>query len=268
MDTITLFKNRETPVRWKSFVPGFTLTAGLDNEIELRLQDTPEVGECVSMPEGSLTITLRRMGDLATVVRRFEPVQILRNQSSVATTIYLPDNFPRGYYRLHVVHKNDCCKNLGVYDAWVAVDQSVEPRPDNHMEVNSVRSQFADLCGNDNKMLDGLEVGVGDIAEAVERCLQQWFATAPRTSKYYGDSFPYPELLRSGVLSMLIQSICTLLDRNRLVYQAEGVAVDIEKRTEYYKQLRAEYNALWRNGMMQMKNEENVNAFDNHIAYL
>lgn len=268
MNTVTLFKDRETPVRWKSFVPGFTLTTGLDNEIDLRIQDNPDVGECMAISEGTLTITLRRMGDLSTVVKRFEPVQVLGNQPSVCVTIPLPENFTRGYYRLHVVHKDCCGKNLGVYDAWVAVDQSVEPRPDNHMEINSVRSQFADLCGNDNKMLDGLEVGVGDIAEAVERCLQQWSSTAPRTSKYYGDNFPYPELLRNGVLSMLLQSICTLLDRNRLVYQAEGVAVDIEKRTEYYKQLRAEYNALWRNGMMQMKNEENVNSFDNHIAYL
>lgn len=268
MDSITLFKNRETPVRWKSFIPGFVLTSGIDNEVEIRIQDNPEVGECVAIPAGTLIITLRRMGDISAVVKRFDPVIILGNQSSVPVVISLPDNFSRGYYRLHVVHKNDVGKSLGVYDAWVAVDQAVDPRPDNHMEVNSVRSQFSDLCGNDNKMLDGLEIGVGDIAEAVERCLQQWIATAPRTSKYYGDSFPYPELLRNGVLSMLLQSICTLLDRNRLVYQAEGVAVDIEKRTEYYKQLRAEYNALWRSGMMQMKNEENVNAFDNHIAYL
>lgn len=268
MNEITLFKNRETPVRWKSFIPGFLLTAGLDNEITIRLQDNPDVGECVAMQEGSLHITLRRMGNIADIIKKFEPVTILAGQASVDTLLSIPERLPRGYYRLHAIHKDCCGKNLGVYDAWVAVDQSVNPMADNYMEINSVRSQFADLCGNDNKMLDGLEIGVGDIAEAVERCLQQWVATAPRTSKYYGDTFPYPELLRNGVLSMLIQSICTLLDRNRLAYQAEGVAVDIEKRTEYYKQLRAEYNALWRTGMMQMKNEENVNCFDNHIAYL
>lgn len=268
MNELTLFRTRETPVKWRSVVPGFDLTAGLDNLISLRVQENPDTAACVTMEPGYFKISLRRMGDLSTVVKKFDDVPVLAGQEYTPVRLSLPESFQRGYYRLHVVQTDCGCKNIAVYDSWIAVDQSTDPRPDRYMELSSIRSQFADLCGEDNKMLDSLEIGVGDIAEAVERCLQQWTATAPRTSKYYGDNFPYPELLRNGVLSMLLQSICTYLDRNRMTYQAEGVAVDLEKRTEYYKQLRAEYSALWRSGMMQMKNEENVNCFSGRLAYL
>jgi hypothetical protein len=155
-----------------------------------------------------------------------------------------------------------------VYNGWVAVDKSTKPAADNYLEVHSIRTQFADICAEDNKMLDGLEIGVGDIAEAVERCLQQWGATPPRTSIYYGDNFPYTELLRNGVMAMLLQSVCTLLDRNMQTYQAEGVAVNLEARSQHYKALRQEYLTVWRSGMMQAKNEENVQCFDGGLAYL
>lgn len=268
MPDLILYETLETPVRWKSAVPGYVLTAGTKNKLDLRIQNNPLSGDGVDIPKGTLTITMRRLGKLSDIVCDFGKVTIPENSDTVAISLPLKSNMRRGYYRLHIVHSDENGEDTAVYNAWVVVDQSTDPIPDKHLEVNSVRTQFADMCGDDNKMLDGLEVGVGDIAEAVERCLQQWEATAPRTSVYYGDNFPYTELLRNGVLSMLLQSLCTLMDRNMQTYQAEGVSINLEARSQLYKALRQEYTMYWRSGMMQTKNEENVQTFDGGLAYM
>ena len=268
MHELVVYETLETPVRWRSAVPGYILTAGTDNVIRLRVQHCPGTAECVNIATGSLLITMRRMLDLPCVAVKFPEVKIGGDTDYVDVSLPLSKTFRRGYYRLHIVHRDGNGKDTAVYNAYVVVDNSTDPQQDRHLEINSVRTQFADLCEDDNKMLDGLEIGVGDIAEAVERCLQQWNDTAPRVSTYYGDNFPWPELLRNGVMSMLLQSVCTLMDRNRMTYQAEGVAVDMEARADRYKALRQEYTTLWRSGMSQAKNEENVNAFTNHLAYM
>lgn len=268
MADIILYETLETPVRWKQTVPGYILTAGTVNKMSLRVQNNPLSGDGVPINGGSLIITMRRMGDLSCIVKSFPEVFVPSNSLSVDISLKLPASMRRGYYRLHVLHRNNEGEDVAVYNAWVVVDQSTIPGSDNHLEVHSVRTQFADLCELDNKMLDGLEIGVGDIAEAVERCLQQWNSTAPRTSRYYGDNFPYTELLRNGVMSVLLQSVCTLMDRNTQTYQAEGVAVNLEARSQAYKALRQEYVTLWRSGMMQTKNEENVMCFDGGLTYV
>ena len=267
MHELVVYETLETPVRWRSAVPGYILTAGTDNNIRLRVQHCPGTAECVNIESGSLLITMRRMLDLPCVAIRFPEVKIPANVDYVDVSLPVSKTFRRGYYRLHIVHRNGEGKDIAVYNAYVVVDSSTEPQRDAHLEVNSVRTQFADLCEDDNKMLDGLEIGVGDIAEAVERCIQQWNNTAPRVSTYYGDNFPWPETLRNGVMSMLLQSVCTLMDRNKLTYQAEGVAVDLEARADRYKALRQEYVTLWRSGMMQAKMEDNVHAFTGQVVY-
>ena len=267
MADVIICKTRETPVRWKADIPGYILTAGINNTFTLRLQNKTNTGYEVPMASGKLYITLRRIPSIHEKVIDFGYINVPEDSTEVEASLFIPESFKRGYYRLHIIHELEGGVKDGVYNAWVVVDQTTDPRPDNHMEITSIRAQFADICGEDNKMLDGLEIGVGDIGEAVERCLQQWEATAPRTSKYTGDNFPYAELLRNGVLYMILQSICTLLDRNVLQYQAEGVSINTEARSAFYKALKQEYSALWRAGMMQMKNEENVNCFIGNLYY-
>lgn len=266
---IVLFKTRETPVRWKSATPGFTLTSGIVNQIKLAVRDNPTFADNSPISETSFDITMRHIPDISRVVVNFGTFNVdPEEKDSITVNLEVPADCKRGYYRLHVVGKNSEGKPTGVYDAWVVVDKAVNPKKDNHLEVYSVRTQFADLCEFDNKLLDGLEIGVGDIAEAVERCLQQWNNTAPRTSVYNGANFPYTELLRNGVLMMLLKSINTLLSRNGLTYQGEGLAVNLEARLAQYEKLYAEYTAYWRGGMLQAKNEENVDAFNGTLSYM
>lgn len=265
--TLNVYNTLETPVRWRTGVPGLSLTAGLPNIITLNLKNSPIAHSGDLSNISSFVITLRDIPDISRVVYKFADIAVDCKGSDVELALPIPAKFPRGYYRLHIVAYDGNKAPAGVYQSWVVVDSSIDPQQDDHMEATSVRTQFADMCEDDNKLLDGLEIGCGDICEAVERCLQQWAATAPRTSIYTGRSFPYPELLRNGVMSMLLKTICTALDRNAGTYVGEGLQVTLEARVTSYKALQQEYNALWRAGMMQMKNEENVACFNGGLVY-
>ena len=267
MDNVTAYKSLETPVRWRTSLPGYALVGGMDNIIELRLQNTTNSADNVPMTPGKVCITMRHLPGGTELVQDFGEFLIHENTPALPVTLSVSEKVPRGYYRLHIVHRNKDDKPIGVYKIGVAVDSLVEPVDDNYTEIQSIRSQVADLCGDDNHMLDGLEFGVGDICDAADRCLQQWESTAPRVTEYNGSNFPYAELLRNGIIMMLMQSVCHLLGRNSMTYQAEGISVNLEQRLTYYNQLMAQYQTLWRSGMAQMKAEENAYAFINHLGY-
>ena len=267
MNDVTAYKSLETPVRWRTALPGYALVGGMDNVIDLRLQSTTTSADNVPMTPGKISITMRHLPGGSELVQDFGEFLIHENTVSLPVTLSISEKVPRGYYRLHIVHRDKADKAIGVYKIGVAVDSLIEPKEDNYTEIMSIRAQVADLCGEDNHMLDGLEFGVGDICDAADRCLQQWKATAPRVTEYNGSNFPYAELLRNGIIMMLLQSVCHLLGRNAMTYQAEGIAVNLEQRLTYYNQLMAQYQSLWRSGMAQMKTEENAYAFINHLGY-
>ena len=150
----------------------------------------------------------------------------------------------------------------------LCVDKAVDPKPDHYMTLDSVRMQFADICEDDNKLLESVEIGTGDIIEAVNRAIQQWNNRGPVLNNYTGASFPYPEVLRCGTIFMLMQSLWTFLERNRMTYQSGGVTVDLERRADAVKQLIAVYQRQWIDGMSQMKNEENLRGFQGLNYYV
>jgi hypothetical protein len=267
MPAIEVYKSLETPVQWRKAVPGFVLTSGLVNTVDIALLDTPDAA--LTQPElGMIYPTLRAIPDISNVFITFDPTKIQVGADIVRLTLDIPEKFPRGYYKLHLVHRNTEDKAVGVYEVFVAIDKAVTPMPDNYMTVASVRTQFADICGFDNRLLESLEIGVGDIGAAVQQCLEQWDSVAPRISRYSGHNFRYTELLRNGVMYSLLQALVTFLGRNRMQYQAGGVSIDLESRADFFNSLKQEYELKWRSGMAQIKAEENMNDFNGSYGYM
>jgi hypothetical protein len=267
MPAIEVYKSLETPVQWRKAVPGFLLTSGLVNTVDVALMETPDAAH--TCPEvGKVYATLRAIPDLSEIFITFDPVDVVKGADIVRLKLDIPEKFPRGYYKMHLVHRDADGKAIGVYEVFTAIDKAVTPMSDEYMTVESIRTQFADICGFDNKLLESLEIGVGDIGAAVQHCLEQWDSVAPRISKYSGHNFKYTELLRNGVLYSLLQSLTTLLGRNRMQYQAGGVSVDLEARADFFNSLKQEYEHKWRAGMAQIKAEENMQAFRGSLGYL
>lgn len=268
MDCVSLYKTMETPLSWRTdAAPCVILTAGLKNRVRIHLKDTPEAKDAPTLSGGVAEFQLYTIPKYYAVTPAVS-AQVCPGSTGIDFAIELPANIDRGYYRAQITYWEDT-RELpdAVYTCWVVVDKKVKPTPDNYMDINSIRMQFADVCSLDNRMLESLEVSAGDIASAVCRCLEQWDSIAPRIRSYAGHNFPYTELLRNGVLYHLIQALWTFLERNRMQYQAGGVAVDLERRADSFKALKSEYEGLWRTGIAQIKMEENLQSFSGGVYY-
>ena len=267
MTKIELPRTLETTVRWKYTLPGVSLTAGVNNKFTIGLIDNPDGASNKPIEYKYYTLTIRELCDIDRIVGRIEDVEIADDVTECVINLPLASCFKRGYYRLHFVMKDADKNPVDVYEMYGVVDKHIDPKSDNYMTLESVRIQLGDLSIADNKLLESLEVGTGDIASGVERAIQQWNNRAPIISKYTGSTFPYPEILRCGTIYFILQSIWTQLERNRMGYQSGQVTVDLEKRADKFGMLMQQYQQQWIGGMSQVKNEENLSTFVGTYTY-
>lgn len=267
MPDIYIPKTLETKVNWKYTLPGVVLTAGVSNKFTLGFLENPDAAANQYIDASYYTLTIRELCDIDNIVGKLEDQPIPENSQKIAIDVELSEKFKRGYYRLHFILKDKDKKPIDVYEMYGVVDKHIDPKHDNYMTLESVRMQLGDLSIADNKLLESLEVGTGDIASGVERALQQWNNRAPIISKYTGSSFPYPEILRCGAIYFILQSLWTQLERNRMTYQSGGVNVDLEARADKFGQLMQQYQTLWVGGMGRVKEEENLKNFTGSLYY-
>lgn len=266
-----LFNTLEQQTTWKQGFAAQVLTAGMENSFTLRFAEYPGAAEQIKLPENAkyCLITIRDIPFVAKVRIKVDPIEIAPDAVEIPVSFPISDRFHRGYYRMQVVLADEEMKPVKLYsDGYAVVDKAVNPKPDSYVELESVRAELADLKEEDNKLLDSLEVSAGDIAAAVHRCLEQWNSRAPRTSQYSGWSFPYPDILRSGILSALYRSLVAFLTRNRMQYQSGGNTVDLEARVQAYQQLEMIWTQKWIGGMAQAKNEEDMFGFTGYVSYM
>ena len=269
-NSISLFKTLDTPLSWRTNVaPCMLLTAGMTNKVNIQLRDNPNSRETPELSAGGVIVTFYEIPLNYPVPIPEVRATIEKDDREILLSIPVPAEIRRGYYKAQVSRWEESEDNIiDIYDCWVIVNKKAKPVVDKFLSVDSVRTQFADVCSLDNRMLESLEVSTGDIAAAVCRCLEQWADTSPRVTSYRGSNFPYPEILRNGVLYMLIQMLWTFLERNRMLYNAGGVQVDLEKRADSFRVLKQEYEQKWQIGMSQAKMEENLLSFDDSLIYL
>lgn len=261
MPDIEISKTLETKVNWKYTLPGVTLTAGIMNKFSIGIMDNPDAAHNKPIEYKYYTLTIREICDIDRILGRQEDVEIPEDSREINVELPIAERFRRGYYRLHLVMKDENKQPVDVLEIYCVVDKHIAPRDDNYMTLESVRVQLGDLSIGDNKLLESLEVGTGDIASGVERAIQQWNNRAPIISKYTGSTFPYPEILRCGTIYFILQSLWTQLERNRMNYASEGLQVDLEARADKYQALMTQYQQMWIGGMAQVKNEENLSDF-------
>lgn len=267
MTTITIPRTLETNVSWKYTLPGVVLIAGVSNKFTVDFIDNPDAAHNKPIDYKYYTLTIRELCDVDRILGRLEDVKIPEGSLELNIDLPLAERFKRGYYRLHFVMKNENKEPVEVYELYCVVDKHINPQSDNYMTLESVRMQLGDLAISDNKLLESLEVGTGDIASGVERAIQQWNNRAPIISKYTGSTFPYPEILRCGTIYFILQSLWTQLERNRMAYQSGGVQIDLESRADKFGSLMQQYQQMWIGGMSQVKNEENMSDFIGSYSY-
>lgn len=269
MQNVIIPQSLEQRVSWKTTLDAIVLTAGVNNTFTVQL--TPVVTDATPGVIGASFyryIVSSLCNDSKKLMASPSTVEIPPESKSISITINPPTRVPRGYYNFQLILEDAEHNPVDMYETYMVIDKSIEPLPDNpHMSLASVRAQFADLSFEDNKLLDSQEIGTWDICDAVKRAIEQWNNTAPRLSVYSGHDFPYPEILRRGVMYMLLQTLIALLQRNQMQYSAGQTTVNLEQRVAAYQQLKAEYMQMWVGGLNQAKNEENLEDFNQSIGY-
>lgn len=267
-DTIELYRTFEGNTDWQQNIPGVVLTSGIVNRVSFSVRNNPISAPDQPFNASKVKVTLRHIPTIANIMCVFDVFDINETDTVITLPLHIPASVPRGYYKLHLLFMNADNNPVDVLEVGACIDKAIEPIPDHHMTLESVRTQFRDLSAADNALLDSLEVSTGDIIDAVQRCIEQYNNRAPRIVTYNGTTFPYPEILRTGVLYTMLQSIWTALERRRMTYQSGGVQVDLERRADAYSKLMQEYKSMWIGGISQAKNEENLLSFTGHVTYM
>ena len=237
MKTIVIPQSLEQRVSWKTTLDALVATAGITNDFLLQFTDVLTDATPGVIPAAYYKFFVRPFyrEDLSVLCSK-DFIEIAESSKELSLTLAIPDKMKRGYYFLQIVMYNADKNPINSYTTYLCINAAIQPQQDNpYMTLESVRSEFGDISFEDNRMLDSQEVGTWDICDAAHRAIQQWNNTAPRLTQYSGETFPYPEILRSGVIYMLIQSLWTLLERNRMTYAAGNTQVDLEKRADAYQ---------------------------------
>ena len=270
MQNVVIPLSLEQRVSWKTTLDAIVLTAGMTNNFTIQLRDVVS-----DVTPGVISASYYRfyirtfLHEDEFVLSSADDVAIPTEAKELVFSLKIPHKVKRGYYSFQLILEDADKEPIGSYETYAVVNSAIQPLHDNpYMSLESVRAQFADISFEDNKLLDSQEVGTWDICDAVHRAIQQWNNTGPRLTPYSGETFPYPEILRRGTIYMLIQSIWTMLERNRMQYAAGNAQVDLERRADAYAKLMATYKAEWSGGMNQAKNQENIEAFNRSVCYL
>ena len=270
MQNVIIPQSMEQRVSWKTTLDAIVLTSGMVNTFVLQLRDVVTDAAPGVIPASYYQFHIRPfLNEYIPVLSSANDAELPEGADKITIGIKVPDKMKRGYYKFQLILKNADKEPIGVYETYLVVNAAVSPQKDNpFMSLESVRSEFADISFEDNRLLDSQEVGTWDICDAVYRAIQQWNNTGPRLTPYSGETFPYPEILRRGTIYMLLQSLWTMLERNRMSYAAGNTQVDLERRADAYAKLLATYKAEWSGGMSQAKNQENIEAFNRSVTYL
>lgn len=270
MQNVIIPQSLEQRVSWKTTLDAIVLCAGVRNTFTIQL--TPVVTDASPgvIAAAYYRYVVRSLcDDEVKLLASPESVEIPVDSKDLTIIIDLPNRIPRGYYTFQLILEDSEHLPIDSYETYLVVDKAIDPLPNNpHMSLQSVRTQFADISFEDNKLLDSQEIGTWDICEAVKRTIEQWNNTSPRLTTYTGHNFPYPEILRRGVMYMLLQTLITLLQRNQMQYAAGNVSVNLEQRVAAYTELKQEYQKIWIGGMSQAKNEENLEDFNQSVGYM
>lgn len=270
MQNIIIPQSMEQRVSWKTTLDAVVAISGISNTFNVQLTDVVTDASPAPIAASFYKFFVRPFyrEDL-TVMYAKDFVPIPENSTSLQVIIDIPGSIKRGYYLLQLVLYDANQSPVNTYTTYLCVNSAITPLKDNpYMTLESVRAEFGDISFKDNHLLDSQEIGTWDICNGVYRAIEQWNNTAPRIQMYSGETFPYPEILRRGVIYMLLQTLWTLLERNRMNYAAGNTSVDLEKRADAYLRLKNEYLAMWRAGVEQAKNEENLLQFNKHMGYL
>jgi hypothetical protein len=212
------------------------------------LEATPLLRFC----EASLAINKKANGTV-TVDDATYGVISFRLPSSIRNTagIYLAE--------VGVVEDNNLvfCNEIYIY----VERSSFGNTPYGPPNVDTLRVSLGDSDQNESELLSTNMYSTTDIAASVVRAIQFWNDLPPssRTFRYSTLNFPHQSLLIEGAQAFLFQAVVEQFRKNRLPYQAGGIALDDQNKIQEYHTASIQMLQSFREQAINLKAQMNVN---------
>jgi hypothetical protein len=131
------------------------------------------------------------------------------------------------------------------------------------LTIPEVRLALMDVESGDNgapfsNLLDDVEFRDLDIVFAMKRVIDMWNETPPHVDRYTPRSFPYRYWWLEGTCGILLTTGAHRYRRNQLTYNAGGVAINDQNKSDEYQRAGEELMAKFKQWMMQEKYRINI----------
>jgi hypothetical protein len=111
------------------------------------------------------------------------------------------------------------------------------------LTVDEVREYISDYAIN-NHLIDGEEFSDSFIALNMDLAIDEFNIVPPATG-YRLDSFPSKAILMNGTLWKMFEGKAALFARNTMSYSDGGLQIPIEEKTEAYRALSGDFQAIF-----------------------
>ncbi len=162
-------------------------------------------------------------------------------------TIDFKHDSPGMYVANLMVHKDDEDNTLLHVTRYYV---SVAPAGDygGVVTIPEIRFHLTDTCAQANELLDAFEYSDSDIINAIHNCVEYFNGMlGGRGQQYSPNNFPVAGryFLKQGVSAFLLRSRAVILARNTLPFNAGGVSIDDQNKSELYLGLAQVFNQDW-----------------------
>ena len=142
---------------------------------------------------------------------------------------------------------------------YVEFESTVFRADDNStLSIADVRAELLDNCPGANYLLDSLEYDDSSIMRAMRRAVDTYNETNPPCSSYTYSTFPFRSNWLKATVAYLLQSIAHRYRRNKMSYQAGGVAISDQEKAEEYLELGMEMEKAYLAWVVQTKVAVNI----------
>jgi len=128
--------------------------------------------------------------------------------------------------------------------------------------ISEIRLSLRDNSADDNLLLDDIEFDSSEFAQAAIRPIQYWHETPPPLrDRVTTITFPFREMWLKGIQSELFLTAAHHYRRNRLAYNAGGIAVDDMNKEREYAQASTALRQEFQDMVQRKKVEINTAMF-------
>jgi hypothetical protein len=142
------------------------------------------------------------------------------------------------------------------------ISDDIHRRNDGPPTLEEIRLSLRDNSHADNMLLDDVEFDAAEMALSVLRPVQYWNETPPPLNPLLTTkTFPFREMWLMGIQAYLYDIAASHYRRNKLAYNAGGVAVDDKNKEQEYMAVSAQLMNSFRQMVQAKKVEINISMF-------